>query len=60
MHFVFLATFLRTHSDLPLLEPEGRFRKQDQYRQMSDGSDGGGGEHEDQKELDWNVQTNER
>ena len=30
---------LKDNSDLPLLEPEGQFRKQAQYRHTSDGSD---------------------
>ena len=59
-----LGSSLRVHednSDLPLLEPEGRFRKQAQKRhKMTDCSGWGGSEHEDQKEPDWKVQANER
>ena len=56
-----LGHVLEYTSDLPLPESEGRWRKQAQCRhKMSDGSDGGGSEHEDQKELSWKIQTNER
>ena len=52
-----LGHVLDGNLDPPLLEPEGPFRKQEQCRRMSDGSDWGGSEHTDLKELDWKVQT---
>ena len=44
---------LEGNRDLPLLELEGGFRKQAQYRQMLDDGDGCGGEQKFQKEIDW-------